>query len=282
MGQLMDRAVRQRLLWLDHTDYSTRLLAAGRAPWLQPAACVAWQRQAQGLLHSDVVTLPLVEVASAWLAGQAEVRAAMSAQTKRAHGPLKAWLASEPLRAHAVELATALRAGLPKQLFVLELASARDWAAQALVAAGVTADIDEDAIDTSAVAIASFLGPFASVGVDALLIREASPWAIDEESLLLELTQPLSNVAGHYGWDWGLQWPEPMQLPAGRGPGFTIAPGPCGVAPAGISLGPDFWHGAPPPPPAAGTFDHACIPADAQPEAVLARLASLRERVSSW
>ena len=279
MPRLTEAAGQKRLLWLDHTDYSARLLAQGQAPWLDTAACVAWLRQAQGLLRPDVLALPLADVAAAWLDAYPALQAAMAEKTRRGHGPLKELLAAEGLRAHAAGLAVALRAAMPGAVFALALPSPRDWAAQALQRAGGTADaVDEDAVDAAAAVMAEFLRLFAQAGVDAVLLRESRAWAAGEVDLLLELYQPVANVARHYGWDWGLQWPEAVALPEGQGPGFAIAPAPCGVAPAGITIPAGFWQGDAPPAPAPGSFDHAHIPADAHPETVLARLAQLRER----
>ena len=279
MARPTELAGHKRLLWLDHTAYSARLLAQDKAPWLDTAACVAWLRQAQGLLRPDVLALPLADVAAAWLDAHPALQAAMAEKTKRGHGPLKELLAAEGLRAHAAALAVALRAAMPGAVFALALPSPRDWAAQALQRAGGAASaVDEDAVDAAAAVMAEFLRLFAQAGVDAVLLQEARAWTADEVDLLLELYQPVANVARHYGWDWGLQWPEAVALPAGQGPGFSIAPAPCGVAPAGITFPASFWQGEAPSAPTAGSFDHARIPADAHPETVLARLAELKGR----
>jgi len=279
MPRLTDEAGRRRLLWLDHTGYSARLLAQGRAPWLDTAACVAWLRQAQGLLSPDVLALPLADVASAWLDCHPALQAAMAEKTQRGHGPLKVLLAADGLRTHAAGLAVALRAGLPGAVFALALPSPRDWALQTLHRAGGAADaVDEDAVDAAAAVMAEFLRLFAQAGVDAVLLCESRTWAAGEMDLLLELYQPVANVARHYGWNWGLQWPEAVALPAGHKPDFSIAPDACGAALAGVTMAAGFWQGDAPSAPQAGSFDHAHIPADAHPETVLARLAQLRER----
>jgi len=77
-SRLVAAAGTRRLLWLDHCAYSARLLAGGRAPWLDVAACAAWLRQAQGLLRSDVLALPLAEVAAARVAHDAALRGVMA------------------------------------------------------------------------------------------------------------------------------------------------------------------------------------------------------------
>ncbi|WP_198971941.1 hypothetical protein [Xylophilus sp. ASV27] len=279
MPRPTELAGHKRMLWLDHTAYSARLLAQGQAPWLDTAACVAWLRQAQGLLRPDVLALPLDDVTAAWLDGHPALLAAIAEKTKRGHGPLKELLAAEGLRTHTTALAVALRAAMPGAVFALALPSPRDWAAQILQRAGGVADaVDEDAVDAAAAVMAEFLRLFAQAGVDAVLLHESRVWAADEVDLLLDLYQPVANVARHYGWDWGLQWPEAVAQPTGTRLGFTIAPAPCGVVPAGLTLPDRFWQGETPPAPPPGSFDHAHIPVDAHPETVLARLAQLRER----
>lgn len=279
MARLTEVAAQRRLLWIDHTDYSARLLAQGQAPWLDTAACVAWLRQAQGLLRPDVLALPLAEVATAWLERQPGLQAAMAEKTRRGHGPLKELLAAEGLRAHAAGLAVALRGAMPGAVFALVLPSPRGWAAQALQRAGGTADAaDEDAVDAAAAVMAEFLRLFAQAGVDAVLLHESRAWTADEVDLLLELYQPVANVARHYGWDWGLQWPEAVALPPAQAPQFTLAPGACGAALNGLTVPDAFWQGQALPATDAGSFDMVRIPADAHPESVLAQLAALRER----
>jgi hypothetical protein len=284
MSRLIAAAGARRLLWLDHTAYSAALLAGGHAPWLDAAGCTAWQRQAQGLLRSDVLTLPLADLAAAWLARDATLLAAMAGKTRRAHGPLKECLASGPLRARAAALATALRAAMPGVLLVLAMPSPRDWVARVITLAGgsAAAEVDEDAVDAAAACIADFLRGFASVGVDAVLLRESRPWADAESALWIELYQPVANVARHYGWDWGVQLPEAAEVHGTQAPGFMIAPSPCGTGPTGLAVPASFWHGEALPAPPPGSFDAAEIPATAHPETVLARLATLRERQSTW
>lgn len=272
-----------RLLWLDHTAYTARLLAGGRAAWLDTAACVAWLRQAQGLLRADVLALPLTEVAAAWLESRADTVAALEGSKRRGDGPLRALLADPGLRAHATQLVTALRVAQPGALLAITLASPRDWATQAMERAGGSPEaVDEDAIDSAAACIAEFLRLFATAGVDAVLLCESRPWTPDDAALLPELYRPVANVARHYGWDWGLQLPEAIDLPVTQAPDFTIAPAPCGAALAGLSVPNGFWQGDALPDPTAKSFDHARIAEDAHPETVLAQLTRLRERSTAW
>lgn len=276
---LAEHAGASRLLWIDHLDYTARLLGGGRYPWLEVAPCVALLRQAQGLLRSDVVALPVAEIVDAWLADDPGLLQVLGEKRRRAYGPLKELLAHADLRHHVLDLTVALRAGVAKAVLALVLPSPRDWVAQVLVQAGGSAEeVDEDAVDAAAACLADFLRLFAEVGIDAVLLRESRPWAADEVDLLLELYRPVPNVAGHYGWDWGLQWPEAVALPPAQAPHFTLAPGACGAALDGLTVPDAFWQGQALPGTEAGSFDMVRIPADAHPESVLALLAALRER----
>lgn len=283
MAHLPERAKAGRLLWIEHQAYSARLLGGGRFPWLDATSCVALLRQAQGLLRSDVVTLPVAEIAKAWQANDVNLMQAMTDKTRRAHGPLKELLAHEGLRGHLNAMASALRASTPISIFVLTLPSPRDWAAQTLASVGGTESaVDEDAVDASAACVADFLRQFASTGIDAVLLRESLPWINTDAPLWLELYRPVANVARHYDWDWGLELPAVVKLPQTDAPGFTIAPGFCGIAPAGLMAPAALWQGQALPTPPAGSFDHLTIPDNAHPETVLSQLAVLRERASAW
>lgn len=263
-----------RGLWLDYGAYAARLLANGAAPWLDADAAGAWLRKAQSLLKSDVVVLPVAAVTEQWLRARPELAAAMAAKS-RAVFPLKTLLADAPLRAHLVELARVLRALFDKQPLVLALPSPRRWAALAYSQAytGETPELDADVVDSAAAYVADFLRAFADCGIDGLLLCEdaaSAPATADD----LALYQPVFNVAAHYRWDAGLQLPPGSPGAAGDGPAFVLADEPLAGLPTGIAVPPAFWTGAAPPP-AAG-FRYAEIPAEAQPERVLERLALLR------
>ncbi len=276
MGSVADLLKRaQPVVWLDSCDYSARLLAGGHAPWLDPAAFVAWQRKTQGLLKSDVAALPLAPAVDAWLDAHAELRPAMAARTRATYA-LKTLLADDALRAHLVDLARGLRAGLRGMPLALVVPSPRAWVELSYRQAhSASLEVSADEADTAAVYVADFLRAFGDVGIDALLLEEAPEFAPAAASELA-CYQPVLNVAAHYRWDAGLHLAQ-----AGRfsgplpGYGFVIAsPALAGTACA-WSAPPDSFNGAGPAEPSS-SFRYARIPRDAQPEAVLQRLAALR------
>jgi len=253
MGAFLELLEHKPALWLDSHAYCERLLAGGRAPWLDVAAFVAWQRKAQGLLRPDVAVLPLAPAMAAWLEAHPELRAAMAAKA-RPTWPLKTLLADTALRAHLVELARGLRAGVAAVPLALVLPAPRAWLAQSYQQAhGGTPDLDDDAADSASVYLADFLRSFGEAGVDALLLQEAADFAPRSEADFA-CYQSVLNVAAHYRWDVG------VELPGAAGP--VALPGGCAFAIAG---------GTP-----VGAFRYARIAVDAQPEAVLERLATLR------
>lgn len=235
-------------LWLDYGDYAGRLLAGGAVPWLDVAAYVALQSKAQGMLRSDVLQLPVGAVSAAWVAAHADLREAMAGK-RRAVVPLRTLLADEGLRAHLVELARGLRACFPEQPLALVCPSPRAWVAEAYrLAHGETVEAGEDETDSAAVYMADFLRSFGDAGIDLLLLQEGA------EPPLPELYTPVLNVAAHYRWEAGLQSGADA---AAAGLAFVISQ--------------DCWHGG-----TAQGLRHAVIPAGAQPESVLQRLAELR------
>ena len=263
-------------LWLDHGAYSARLLSAGTVPWMDAGAAIAWMRKAQSLLRSDVVSLPLRDVAAAWLAAHPGTVSAMAAR-KRAVYPLKTLLADEALRAHLVALVKSLRSSFADQILVLALPSPRHWMLRAYAQAhsGDTVEIEADDVDSAAVYVADFLRGFADCGIDGVLLEE-SPESAPSVAQSLPLYQPLLNVAAHYRWDAGLLLPADAPAPVGEGLDFVVASGPVAGSAQGLRIPARFWQdGQAPPCPSQG-FRFAEIPADAHPEGVLERLASLR------
>lgn len=275
MGAIVEMLKRpQPVLWLESDDYCARLLAGGDAPWLDTTAFVAWQRKAVGLLKPDVAVLPVAAVAQAWLAAHGGLRESMAVK-KRAVFPLRTLLADEDLRVHLVELARALRDGTSLPM-VLVLPSPRNWAGIAYRQAhGEPVEIGEEEADSAAVYVADLLSAFGreETGVDALLLEEDESFA-PVTATELACYQPVLNVAQHFRWDVGLHLRDASRFEGAlSGYGFSIAPRPLAGSVSGISLPSSFWSGADAP---SAPLRHARIPADAQPEAVLERLAALR------
>lgn len=277
MGALTERLTASgRGLWLDYGAYAARLLAGGSVPWLDADAANGWVRKAQSLLKSDVVTLPVEAVIEAWLGTHPELITAMGAKRRTVYA-LKTLLADEPLRAHLAGLAKVLRSSLGGSPLVLALPSPRLWIglAYAQANAGEAAEVDADAVDGAAAYVADFLRGFAEVGLDGLLLEESVD-SVPASAEDLRLYQAVFNVAAHYRWDIGLRLPQGASPAAGEGLGFVLASAPVDGIAVGLKMPEDFWDGAVAPGCPAGGFRFAEIPASANPEGVLERLAVLR------
>ncbi|WP_420465105.1 hypothetical protein [Panacagrimonas sp.] len=280
MAKLIDRvtSAASPLLWLDDTRYAERLLAGGKTPWADATEYVAFRRKAAGLLRPDVCAIPVGTACRAWVASHPELREAMAAK-KRAVVPARTLLADEALRTQLLEMVRGLRAAFASQPLVLAFPSPRAWAGEAYrLAFGEDAEIEVggDEADSCAVYVAEFLRSFGEVGVDAVLLEEA---ADAEPSSAEEIAwyQPVINLAAHYRWDLGLLLSRGNDFSgAASGVQFVIAPAQIGGAVAGMVLSEAFWDGQDAPGLANGAFRFGRVPADAVPEKVLERLASLR------
>ncbi len=267
-------AAARKPLWVEYTQYAGGLLANGAVPWMDTAAYIAWRRKAQGLLKSDVVGLPLTPFTEVWLDSYPALRAAMAAKS-RATFPLKTLLSDEKLRAHLVELVQGLRAALPDAPLVLALPSPRAWVGLAFEQAhGQATTASDDEADSASVFIADFLRIFGESGVDALLLQER-PEFTPASGHEFDCYQSVFNVAAFFRWDIGLQFANADRysgdLP--KGCSFAIAPKLSVEKPADFLPVVDAWPEMAHP---GAAFQFVEIPADAQPEAVLERLAALR------
>ena len=266
----------KRPLWIEATAYAERLMAGGNVPWRDVAEVVAWHRKAQGLLKSDIVSLPLAPIAEAWRQADAELAAEMSAK-KRTTVPLKVLLASESLRVHIAEILKGLRASYGSNPLALVIPSPRRWVGDAYGAAhGEVPEVGEDEADGAAMYVADFVRAFGESGIDVLLLEEneqSAPASASE----VKWYQSVFNIAAHYRWDCGLRIPVQRDIAGAEGINFCIAPQPVIGLPTGIAVAAEAFlqGGAVLPTPESG-FLYIEIPMDAVPETTLERLAVLR------
>lgn len=274
MSRLLDAVDRSgSVLWLDANAYAGRLLAAGSPPWLDVAAYLAWQRQAQGLLRNHVVPIDVAALFDAWLSKHETTRQAMAAKS-RVLWPVKTLLADEPLRRHTAELAAGLHAVFGELPVVLVLPSPKRWVAWAYQQAfGEMPDaIEADDADSASVYVADFLRVFGDCGVDAvLLVEDESSGPNSAEDL--ECYGAVLNLASHYRWAIGLHLQHAGDFDASALDYVICAEPQQGARRRAGVIAPAFWNGAAV---EDGRFRYLTIPADAQPESVLERLSHLR------
>jgi hypothetical protein len=251
-------------LWLDDTDYTGRLLAGGRVPWLDPTALIAWRRRSVQLLKPSLTVLDVGRVTMAFAA-----RMPAPGAGQRSTAALSALLSYQPLQRHITEVLRGLKQCLRIPL-ALTIPAPNIWpGAVCRTEFSEDMEIDADQTDESSLYIADFLRNFAQLGVDAiLLVDDAKPRPDHGEQL--GLYQPVLNVCRHYGWDTGIKILNAPEDDLGLD--FVIAP----RGALGVDLGARFWEaGSIPPQVAPGGFRYARVPEDAAPEYVLEKLAAL-------
>jgi hypothetical protein len=267
-----------KLLWLDDADYSAALLAGGAAPWLDATAYVAWRRKAQSLLKSDVIAVTVARIFAAWLASDAQLRAASGAKT-RANFPLKTMLAAADLRRHLAEIIVGLRNSFPRLAVALVCPSPRAWVSDAYHwAFGDAAQIEvgEEEVDAAALHSADFLREFGGSGIDTVLLEESAQ-SEPASSVEIEWYRSVLNVGIHYRWDMGLHFPgDRFAGDDAGGFSYVVGPKPFGAPCFGRVIADEFWRGDDPDHSLPFDFSFSRIPGEIKPEVVLDRLALLR------
>jgi len=259
------------VLWVDYVAYAERLLAPGGVPWTDTAATVAWYRQAQGLIASDVIAIPLWRLIDALLVRAPRLVEQMRTKQRLTH-PLRALLASEELRTSAVELVRALRSVFPGTLLAIVLPSPRTAMLLAHRASSRDSgdpETGEEEVDTAVLYLADFLRCFGEAGLDILLLDGGEP----TDAGTFEAHRPVYNVAHHYGWVVGLETGPSSPAPVPNGGDFVVAHpanrDTADLVPVRVALASDAASEH------AG-FDFLHVPRDAVPENVLQSLQAIR------
>lgn len=266
------------LLWLDDAAYTERLLANGHTPWLDSGEYVAYRRKVQGLLAADVRAVPLTDFLRAWAKSHEALVSSMAAKSRPVF-PARTLLADDALRAHLVETLAGLRSAFADAPLVLALPSPCAmvrFAWQLAFGENAEVEVGGDETDSCAVYLAEFLRSFESVGVDALLLEEATG-AGPVTAERLDWYQPVLNVARHYRWDIGIQLPAGVDAEDGLSAlSFVVGAQAWEGAVHVVRVPERFWE--------TGTLENArdgqhrfaTVPPDGVPETVLERLSALR------
>ncbi len=249
-------------LILDHASFgSARLLHGAAVPWSEPVECQSYFGQAQGLLRPDVT---LVDVAAAYahhLVTRPALVEAMRARSRVGYA-LKTMLADDDL-ANAVAGVVRVLAETSRLPFVLQLPSPLRWLALTATAVGngdPTA-LSADQAESASMYLADWLRRVDSLPVALLLLdgrRDDNRALAEVVADDLDAYTPLINAAHHYRWGLALRTDDRIQL---HGSNAT-----------GVVLPRSFWVDQRAP---SGPLLLGEVPADAEPEQVLERLASL-------
>lgn len=271
----LDQAQRlnRPLLWLDFERYAAQVFAGQPADWLTNAHRHAdTLNQAQRLIRSDVVAIPVLD---AWIdtpAWQATANASLAQA-------LAQWTDEGPQQRFATEVMDALFHRLGEQvLLVMALPSP----SQVLRLAGCTPPFDFDDLDDVGSALTTVLRSHCERRFAAVALRcdEAEGLSDDE----YEACEPLLKSARYYGWGTALRLDAvPAGSPLAHADTFDAvllghwpdeALSASGLRQAAGGLGAPFWQQAAPFP-QRPDVRYGALPPDAQPEQVAERLAAL-------
>ena len=273
LRELLDAASAGRCVaWLNYRAYAGRL--SGRPLDLAGGAqdFIMGTRDAQQLLQSDVLTLPLVDLYQSLFVGTAEPDVDGGSAVTR----LRELLAAEEPRSTVVSVLEGLRSlyqlGPP---LVVVSPSPTLW----LRLLGAV-EIDEDMADAAAMYLADALRALAQTAVSGIVLEEGPGLLLADP---VSVYQAVWNVAQHYGWAVGIEASDGATEQLLRQPvDFVLRPNSAlaDVSPywsEGLLVGGGFDRGFwidPEPFPAdlPAAFGYGTIPEDAVPEVVLARL----------
>jgi hypothetical protein len=263
----------RRVAWIDYRAYAERLSGRPLDPADGAQDFIMGTKDAQQLLQSDVLTLPLVDLYRSLFVAAAEP----DVDGGRAVTRLRELLAAEEPRSAAVSVLDGLQSLYPLgPPLVVVSPSPAHW----LRLLGA-ADVDEDLDAAAAMYLADALRALARTAVSGIVLDDGS------ESLLsdpVSIFQPVWNVAQHYGWAMGIMSANGEVADLLRQPvDFVLRPDStlADIAPfwrdgllVGGGLDAGFWSGTEPLPadlPAAA-FGYGVIPEGAVPELVLGRI----------
>lgn len=276
-------------VWIDFLPYANRLFAAGRNDlWNNADTFISVFSQGQGLLRSDVLSIPVLPFYQARLDQDADLTQSWSG--KRAAFALKKMLAwSEPqtiIRDILTGLQHLYQGAKP---VVLLLPSPQKWLQwlHPMVRPGQELSLAEDDIEAASMYLAEFLRGLSSFGLSSVVMEEQDQpvFRIDQA---LSLYRPVLNLAKHYQWSTGVLLEEAFQVGSGmiKDFDFTLIKNSDMSAlttfwekgcPIGGGLNRNFWSGQPVLTELAHTkLFYGEVPEDAEPETVLSQLKWLR------
>jgi hypothetical protein len=272
-------AATRQPLWVDGAAYAQRVLTKDQPwPWDDTAAFVALVRKQQQLLQSDVLTIDLAAYYAMVIATQPSLVEAMGARP-RTNYALKTLLEDAPSIARVAEVVGAVAQVKGPIPLVMTCPSPKLWTETAFIAAqpGGHAEFGWPDVEKAAVYVAGFLRTFSQAGVDGILIVDR---ACDGPTNAEELTSyaPVLNVAEHYRWAAGLYQRGKECSFARDAFGFVINDRTVEAQCFGAIVDDLLWAGDGEPALPAANFYFTKVPADAEPEIVLARVQYARGR----
>jgi hypothetical protein len=279
----------KRKVWLDFIPYAKRLFSGGRNDiWQNPDTFISVYSQGQGLLRSDILSIPVGEVYLSLLERKSGLVEEWAG--KRPTFALKKLLALDEPR----EFLTEVLAGLQNlyrgaQPIALTLPSPQKWLQwlHTEVRPGQEISINSDDVEAAAMYVAEYVRAFSTSGLAAVVLEEPVDPVIHLQEAIT-LYQPIVNLANHYQWSVGISLNGTMvecsegddevdfYLLANSDPATISGYWEKGLN-SGGGLNKAFWSGEQNvPKPSYNGFAYGIIPEEAEPEMVLSQLKKLR------
>lgn len=254
------RSVSPPAVFIDHTAFGAHRILRRPLPWTQAVELAAYYGKAQAMLGSDATVLPVQPLIEAVLDEHPSLRSDMAARSRTGYA-LRTLLGADEVRDAVGRAVSAIPHMSPAPL-VLLMPSPLVWLASAQRTAGNQdlSGIAEDHAESAAMYVSDWLRCYAEAPIASLVLdgRRGETDGLPAEDL--GAYSPVANAAEHYRW--GLVHLTDGQA-AVDGEGLTAQ-----------CLPEQYWtHGARTPD---ADLLLTSIPAAAEPDTVLARLASLR------
>ncbi len=254
---------RTRAVVLDFHDYAQTVFLKGRpAPWGEAMAYSNFLGQAQGVLKSDALILPLDRFYGEILLQSPDLRVAMGAKSRTGYA-LRALLADVNATTRAVDFVSTF-VKTQRSPVVLQLSSPFRWLADTHAMVGGEPELDGDNAENASIYVADLLRGFAALPLAGILLDDRTqPETASRLTVGLDSYSPVANVTDHYGWTLAMR---------GHG-GITLA----GSSLVGEPIPAGFWAGdaAVSPGLPQGDFLIGEIPTEAVPETVMSRIAGM-------
>lgn len=191
-------------IWINFISYADRLFSGGRNDlWSNPDTFISVYSQGQGLIRSDVLGIPIVEVYGHFLKRDKEIYKAWVG--RKPTYALKKLLALEEPKNYVKEVLSGLQNLYQESLPVaLVLPSPETWVhmIHEKVNPGEELDMTDRLVEAASMYLAELLRSFSTYGLSAIVIKEES-----SSMQRISLYEPLINVSRHYKWVVGLELP---------------------------------------------------------------------------
>lgn len=193
----------KRITFLDFIDYANHLLnKENNDLFLKPEVFISVFTQAERLLQPDLLNIHVNPFYQTYLEKENDLL--QSLKNKRIHIAFKNILAQQQPKNVLSEIVNALKS-LSNKPIVLTIDSPQKWLLQVqeTVSESKLSNFSLDDFERASMYMAELLRAFSTLGISAIVLSETNeiPFSLEE---LLNSYQPIINVANHYKWRLGI------------------------------------------------------------------------------